>query len=257
MVKLIINADDFGFDVSRNDAILECFAKKEITTTTIMVNMPGFEDAVIRAHELELENRVGLHLNFTQGNPLTDEIKQFPNFCNGDGMFNAKFHRSKIGRLFLSAKEKAAVYAEAKAQMLRYKDAGLTMMHLDSHHHSHTDPAMCKIVCPLAKELGFKSIRLSRNFMVKGAAKQVYKWYVNKLIRRNSCRTADLFTNFDDLKKGWDALLNTSMQVEVMTHPNYNSKSTELYDYRALWKPISEFLNEHCNEIKKITFLEL
>lgn len=259
MLKLIINADDFGYDVARNDAILECFAKKEITTATIMVNMPGFEDAVARAHKDGLATRVGLHLNFTQGIPLTNEIKLCPNFCNSDGTFNAKFHRSKIGRLFLSAKEKAAVYAEAKAQMLRYKDVGLTMMHLDSHHHSHTDPAMCKIVCPLAKELGFKSIRLSRNFMVQGFSKKIYKWCVNRIIRSNSSWTSEYFTAFPEINKHWQSLVEGETVVEMMVHPNYIEKTGNkfLCDFRDLWTPISAFLQSHKKDCQLITFLDL
>ena len=95
-------ADDFGFDIARNDAILDCFENNQISTTTIMANMPGFEDGVKRVFENGLQNRVGLHLNFTQGMPLTDDIKRFPVFCNVDGTFNAKFHHSKINRFILS-----------------------------------------------------------------------------------------------------------------------------------------------------------
>lgn len=260
MIKLIINADDFGFDIARNDAILECFEKKEISTTTIMANMPGFEDGVARAHKLGLQDCIGLHLNFTQGMPLTKEIKAFPNFCNPDGSFNAHFHRSKLGRFFLSRKTKKAIYNEAKAQMLRYKDAGFTMMHLDSHHHSHTDPVICKIVCPLAKKLGFKSIRLSRNFNVVGSVKKMYKWYVNRIIKRNSNYTSDVFTAFFEVNKYWESLVKSDSTIEMMVHPNYgssNNQKRELYDYNNFWSPISSFLKEHRDEMKMITFLDL
>ena len=259
MVKLIINADDLGYDNPRNDAILECFETKQISTATVMVNMPGFEDAVARVHTNNLQNCVGLHLNFTQGSPLTEEIKQFSIFCDSDGFFNASFHRSKFGRFFLSSKAKKAVYKEARAQMLRYIEAGFTMMHLDSHHHSHTDPVICKIVCPLAKELGFKSIRLSRNFKVVGFVKILYKWYVNRIIRQNACKTSEYFTDFNGVEKNWASLVEDNGVAEIMVHPNYIDADTEkcLRDYNDLWVSILDFLEKHKYEFQLMTFSEL
>ena len=43
---LFVNADDFGLSHEVNMAIVEAFKKGLINNTTIMVNMPGFEEAV-------------------------------------------------------------------------------------------------------------------------------------------------------------------------------------------------------------------
>lgn len=48
---MIINADDFGYNQSVNRAIDECFKKKLINRTTIMVNMPYAEEAAVLAKE--------------------------------------------------------------------------------------------------------------------------------------------------------------------------------------------------------------
>lgn len=259
MVNLIINADDFGFDIARNDAILDCFKNNQISTTTIMANMPGFEDGVKRVFENGLQNRVGLHLNFTQGMPLTDDIKRFPVFCNADGTFNAKFHRSKINRLILSKENQLAILKEAEAQMRRYTAVGFTLMHMDSHHHSHTDPVICRIVCPLAKKYGFNSIRLSRNFHIQGLLKKLYKRYVNKIIKENSNCTTDIFLAFSDIKKNWQKLLKMNKTVEVMVHPNYHNCGEGLImcDFRDNWDSISTFLDSHKHEYSLMTFLDL
>src|SRR4051794_35950963 len=68
----IINADDFGCNSNFNAAIVSCFEKNLINSTTIMVNMEGFEEAVKLASIHGLKNSIGLHVNLTGGRPLTD-----------------------------------------------------------------------------------------------------------------------------------------------------------------------------------------
>jgi hypothetical protein len=49
---VIINADDFGMNSSVNRAILSSVEQGLVTSTSIMANMPGFEEAagLVRAH---------------------------------------------------------------------------------------------------------------------------------------------------------------------------------------------------------------
>ncbi len=44
--NIIINADDFGFDHNRNEAIAYCIRSKIINSTTLMANMDGLENAL-------------------------------------------------------------------------------------------------------------------------------------------------------------------------------------------------------------------
>lgn len=75
MFKLFINADDFGLNASVNKAIVESFNSGLINSTTVMANMPGFEEAVNLIHEYKLDRNIGVHLVLTDGLPLTEEIK--------------------------------------------------------------------------------------------------------------------------------------------------------------------------------------
>ena len=52
--KIIINADDFGLNSSVNKAIVESFNNGLINSTTLMANMPGFEEAVEMAHKSKI-----------------------------------------------------------------------------------------------------------------------------------------------------------------------------------------------------------
>lgn len=71
MKNIIVNADDFGLKSSVNKAIVESFNKEIISSTTIMANMPGFEEAVELAFKHEFNDRLGIHLNLDAGCHLT------------------------------------------------------------------------------------------------------------------------------------------------------------------------------------------
>src|ERR1700734_1066609 len=91
---VIINADDFGMSSAVNSAILSGVEQGLVTSTSIMANMPGFEEAVRleREHDL-LRGRVGVHLNLTEGRPLTAPILACSIFCGADGSFFFKRDR--------------------------------------------------------------------------------------------------------------------------------------------------------------------
>src|SRR4029077_13081797 len=67
---LIINADDFGLSEGINRGIIEGFRAGAITSTSVMVGMPAFGDAVRLAHDAKTLG-IGLHFSLTAGRPLT------------------------------------------------------------------------------------------------------------------------------------------------------------------------------------------
>src|ERR1700742_389850 len=85
---LIINADDFGLSSVVNRAILASMEEGLVTSTSMMANMPGFDHAIglARVHA-KLAGRIGIHLNLTQGRPLSEPILDCPQFCDASGEF--------------------------------------------------------------------------------------------------------------------------------------------------------------------------
>ena len=49
--RLIVNADDFGCDSGINGAVIDAHRHGVLTTASLMVNEPGFEEAVALARE--------------------------------------------------------------------------------------------------------------------------------------------------------------------------------------------------------------
>src|SRR5438067_10426812 len=67
--RLVINADDFGLSAGVNRGILEAHAAGTVSSTSLLVNAPGFADAVRGARSAPGLG-VGLHLNLTAGSPV-------------------------------------------------------------------------------------------------------------------------------------------------------------------------------------------
>ncbi len=242
MIRAIINGDDFGKTQDINEAVRECFERRFITNTTLMVNMPWADDAVEMAKEYGFFEAVGLHLNLTSGYPLTKRIRKEPRFCRKDGSFNAFFQTHTLTRLAISSREAQAVREEAEAQIRKYFSYGLPEKHLDSHHHVHTDRSVIGVLMPLMLKYGFRSVRLTRNLYLKmNPLKRVYKAAFNRKLRGSGLFTTDYFGSFKDLS-AMEGKLKTGALIEVMVHPMYDSEEG-LSDSGVPFERIKELLD--------------
>lgn len=241
MLKLIVNADDFGISHEVNEAICECFAKRMISSTTLMVNMPYADEAVRMANEYGFDERVGLHLNLTSGKPLTSGIEKYRCFCSKSGKFNAAFEKNTRTRLHLGRKESLAAFEETEAQMRKYIEYGLPDRHLDSHHHVHTDRSIFRVAAPLIHRYDFRSVRLSRNMYGKiSVLKKIYKARYNKKLKRMGVVTSDYFGSFEDFRHNVTKLRDNAL-VEIMVHPMYSEKGI-LVDTKIPMEEEHEFI---------------
>ena len=64
--RLIVNADDFGKSHSVNQAVIEAHTRGILTTASLMVNEPGFAEAIALARQ-HPRLGVGLHLTLSHG----------------------------------------------------------------------------------------------------------------------------------------------------------------------------------------------
>ncbi len=223
-MPVIVNADDFGRSEEVNKAISEAINRKFIARTTLMVNMPYADDAVKIALQQGFAGQVGIHLNLTEGKPLTEEIRSNSLFCDKEGYFHALFHTTIIHRLYMNRYALEQVYKELKAQLEKFNQYGLTLWHIDSHHHVHTDfPVYC-VLKKLSQEYNFSSIRISRNLYFGGNIfTRLYKKIYNDSIKKLCRETTDLFGSYLDyetyIKAGGAPAQST---LEIMVHPMYD-----------------------------------
>ena len=213
MTEFIVHADDFGYSEEVNRCIDLCLKKGWVSETSLMVNMPWCDDAISIAQNSGYSGVVGIHLNLTEGLPLTEPIKKLPEFCDESGYFNKRFHMSTRKRFFLSKQERCAVQIEMNAQLEKFLSYGNVMRRIDSHHHIHTNWAIYKLVVPLAQKYGFTSMRMSADLHKVGFDKEIYKRLFNSSVRKFFSTTDHFDGIVDGLLRPHDGT------VEVMVHP--------------------------------------
>ena len=86
-MRIIINADDFGREDSRNTAINYSMINGYCSQASIMVNMNDFTDEAVKlSKDNGYQDKVCLHLNLTLGKPLSKKITG-TSLCDKNGFF--------------------------------------------------------------------------------------------------------------------------------------------------------------------------
>ena len=212
---LIVNADDFGQSSVVNRAILSCFNQGLISSTTIMTNMPGFEEACELTKGNHLLDHVGVHLNLTDGEPLLPALKHNPALCDASG----RFHRFR--KRLLSRADCAMIAAEVAAQIQKCRTTGLPLTHADSHQHVHNEPLVLKAIQPVLKQFGIPRLRISRNMdsLPRLSPKRIAKSCLNRWLTIQGLRGTDYFgtvDNFADFRAA-------NLLAGIMTHPSFDA----------------------------------
>jgi chitin disaccharide deacetylase len=158
--RLIVNADDFGLSPSVNQAVIRAHREGVLTTASLMVNEPGFDEAVALARENPALG-VGLHLTLLHGHAaLTAE--QIPGLVNGRGEFDSA--PARVGfRYFANRRLRSQLRAEIHAQFEKFSSTGLPLDHVNGHLHLHLHPVVFGILMNDAEELGIRHMRLTRD----------------------------------------------------------------------------------------------
>jgi len=142
---VIIHADDLGYSDAVTHGILDAHTRGIVTSTAFMTNMPGTEAgaAAARAHP-DLET--GLHVNLTEGRPLTDART----LRGKDGDFrdlNGQLIALTTGRV-----SQGDIDREVDAQWRRMADLGLPIRHLNGHQHIHLFGGVLDATLTLARK---------------------------------------------------------------------------------------------------------
>jgi len=150
-----VNADDFGLSAGVNRGILEAHWAGVVSSVSVLVNLPAWEDAAPRLGAAAPALGVGLHLNLTVGKPLS------PGGTLCDRRTGA-FHRLTmlVGRALAGRIDPADVAAECAAQVARLREAGVAITHLDGHRHAHVLPGVWPAVVETARRQGVPVVRV-------------------------------------------------------------------------------------------------
>ena len=144
---LIVNADDFNLTAGVSRGIAEAHRAGIVTSTTVMVNLPGLRDNLRQIQDLPRLG-VGLHLNLTFGPPVSPAEKVRSLLGPDD-----RFVRDPARQL--QAADPEEIGREWAAQVETFVTAvGRPPTHLDTHHNLHARPPALEIAIDCARRLG-------------------------------------------------------------------------------------------------------
>lgn len=219
---IIINADDYGMNERCSEAIARAFHEGLITDTTMMATGEYFDRAVILAKEQGFKDKIGIHFNLTEGEPLTEEIKKCSRFVT-EGRLTRQYNRISP----LTKREKSAIYHELSAQVEKLESSGINITHADSHHHIHTGFFIAPIVTKVCKEHGINKVRLNRNLGKISFIKSFIKNKYNRWLQKQGFVTTEFFAFSKDVA---DTYIPDN--TEVMVHPDFDENGV-LIDRRG------------------------
>lgn len=154
-IRIIVNADDLGISLDVNRQIEDCINRGVVSSTTLLVNAPAFEDGVRIAKQYSNVS-VGVHLNLIEFAPLTNkEVFKKHGIVGDDGFFI----EGAIFCVSINKELQQAVFEEWDAQINKVKEAGVVPSHCDSHQHTHTIPAFQEPLTRVLNKHGIKRVR--------------------------------------------------------------------------------------------------
>jgi predicted glycoside hydrolase/deacetylase ChbG (UPF0249 family) len=225
MKYLIVNADDFGMSHEINEGIKRGVQAGIITSVSVMVNMPFYDEAVkfLKKHP---EVSVGLHFNITEGSPIL-KPKTLGSLLREDNSF---FHWSSLIAKFVLGKVMAdEIKQELEHQYQKLKKTGLKISHIDSHHHMHLYPRIFRVLVSFAHERGVSALR-SRKFSLWSLTNGIKKGptikqcvilalcFLDNFLARNSQDLYDINSIYDI---NWDKNLTEKKLLNILDHlPN-------------------------------------
>lgn len=142
--RLIINADDFGLSPGVTRGIVEAIDAELVTSTSVMVNMPSWEETAARLPGLSARASIGLHLNLVTGRPLTAARSLVDATTGAFVPLRELVLRVALGRV-----HHRDLALECEAQYARLLATGVRVTHFDSHRHVHMLPTVWRAVRPV------------------------------------------------------------------------------------------------------------
>ncbi len=226
---LIVNADDIGLSENVTRGIIETHKNGIVTGASLMVNTDALHHAL---HLIEQcpELDVGLHLNLTSGCAVCSP-HDITKMVNSDGSFIGKWRLTRS--LMAGIISEQQLQMEIRAQIERFLGTGLTLFHVDVHHHLHCIPSVMRALMVVLQEYHVPFARCPR----EKAFSTLYGSLVTLSLLRarqywqDTISTSDAFAgltltgrmNKERLQK---VIQNLCCGVtELMCHPGYNDSN--------------------------------
>ena len=232
-MKVILHADDFGFDKDTLDATIDCFERGALTSCTVMVNCEASDEAFAYAR-LHPEISFGVHLTYVDGLKPVMPVKEIPSLVDKDGLFLPSDVVCRLSMMLRLPKKE--ILAESQAQIDKIEAAGIKVSHLDSHGHQHK---FLSILWSLKNlKVGgklVKKIRASQNVYVEAPSHKTPVYWLNKYFNwylKHTFRNPEYFyMSANNMDTGWADCILEQMNhlpqdavIEIGVHPGHKEE---------------------------------
>lgn len=222
-----------------NDGIKRAVKAGAVNSVSVMVNMPYFDDAArfLKGHP---EVQVGLHFNITEGAPIGSPHATSTLLREDNNFF---FWINLVVKFTLRRVSLRQIGAELKLQHKKLASTGLTITHIDTHHHIHLFPPFFKLVLGFAQKEGISTLRC-RRFRLSSLTVALFETasikallilslcFINNVLARPSREHFSDDTIFD---MHWDSRMSKKKflhvlsslpdgTIEIICHPGVMSK---------------------------------
>lgn len=234
-MRIIINADDFGFSPETVRATIECFERGGLSGATIMPHMDGTDDALRYAAD-HSEFSFGVHLTFTSDgweHPLSPP-EEIPGLVESSGSTRGQFlgpvaARSRALRNQLPVDQ---ITREMRRQIARVRDAGVVISHVDSHGHVHKFRPFREALRAVLPEFDIRRVRTVQDVYLKPPLRSPVYWLGGvwrRRIQRQFVTTDHFFMPTTAHDADWPSVLLAKLvakpaeaTLEVGVHPGYD-----------------------------------
>lgn len=252
--KLIINADDLGFSLGVNQAILKANTQGFLSHASLMANTEYFEHALEEIIPNCNDLKIGVHVNLTCAKAL-----YYDNVLTDNGLLNNTF--VKLLFKYKSKEVLESLEKEIELQILKIKGNGIEISHIDGHEHVHIIPSINKIVQKLAKKYNIPRVREINEGLFESWKYNGKTASFSNIVKLLLLKFLSLF-NENTGKIGFYSMLNTCEingdnlfdflkstktyeTVEVMLHPALPNLDSQEY-YRMLDpRFVTFFIDQH------------
>jgi len=136
-LKIIVNADDLGFNPYVNRSIAEFIEKGFVSSVSLMANGEDFTGAVEIVRNYPMVS-VGAHLNVTEFSSLSESnvFKEYK-ITDSENRFTGIIKKRTNIKAVFPDRLKEAIFQEWCLQVERILDNGIKITHIDSHNMVH------------------------------------------------------------------------------------------------------------------------
>ena len=228
-MKIVLNADDFGYDADTLRATIDCFEHGALTSATIMANMPETPAAIeyARSHP---QFSFGVHLIYVSTGterPICDP-KDVPALCDADGKL-LDFYEVRR-RVLKKAIPRVQIEKETRAQIEFIRSQGVPISHVDSHHHVHKFGPFLSVLEKVLPDYGIRRLRTVQDTYLKPKYTSPIYWFgwlLHRRIARSFATTQHFFmaTCREDMRQ-LDQLVPRLKgdSIEVGVHPGQSEE---------------------------------